>query len=159
MGAEAAGVDMENRRVAQDEARRLLRRELERYSTPLLVALRVALTDDEEIIVRPFEWLMVPSPWHRGRVTIIGDAAHSTTAHLSSGGSMTLKDAVVLAQELARDDDVPAALDRFMVRRIDRTRLVVEGSVELGRLHQVHADRRESAAVRARAVGALMRPY
>jgi 2-polyprenyl-6-methoxyphenol hydroxylase-like FAD-dependent oxidoreductase len=155
----ASGVEMPNRRVDQAEARSLVRGILDRYSAPFLIALRERLTDDQEIIARPFEWLMAPAPWHRGRITLIGDAAHSTTAHLSSGGGMALEDSVVLAEELAGGGGVAAALDRFMARRIGRTRLVVEASVELLRLQQRRAHPAESAALRARAVGALMQPY
>jgi 2-polyprenyl-6-methoxyphenol hydroxylase-like FAD-dependent oxidoreductase len=30
-------------------------------------------------VYRPLEWLLMPQPWHRGRVLLLGDAAHATT--------------------------------------------------------------------------------
>lgn len=157
----ATGIDMEDRFVSQAEARQLLRDILERYSAPLLVALRARLNSEQEafVIARPDHWLMVPEPWHRGRVALIGDAAHATTAHLAFGGGMALEDSVVLAQELRLDPHPGASLDRFEKRRVSRTRLVVESSVELLRLQQAHASTEASAAIRARAVATLAQPY
>ncbi|WP_369257054.1 hypothetical protein [Geodermatophilus amargosae] len=49
---------------------------------------------------------------------------------------MAIEDSVVLAEVLAEDDDVPAALLRFGERRFDRCRLVVDTSVQLGEWEQ-----------------------
>jgi 2-polyprenyl-6-methoxyphenol hydroxylase-like FAD-dependent oxidoreductase len=38
----------------------------------------------ETINYRPLEALLLNSPWYRGRVLLIGDAAHATTPHLAS---------------------------------------------------------------------------
>ena len=66
---------------------------------------------------------------------------------------------LVLAQELRLDPHPGASLDRFEKRRVSRTRLVVESSVELLRLQQAHASTEASAAIRARAVATLAQPY
>ena len=42
-------------------------------------------------------------PWQRGRVTLLGDAAHATSPHVGQGAAMALEDSVVLAEELAAD--------------------------------------------------------
>ena len=57
----------------------------------------------EQIICRPIFSLILPPPWHRGRVIVIGDAAHTTTPHLASGASIGIEDAVVLARLLQSD--------------------------------------------------------
>ena len=44
--------------------------------------------------------VMVPYPWFRGRVMIMGDAAHSMTPYLGSGAAMAIEDGVVFAQLL-----------------------------------------------------------
>ena len=44
---------------------------------------------------------LLPPPWHRGRVLVIGDAAHTTTPHLATGAGIAIEDAVVLAELLA----------------------------------------------------------
>lgn len=88
------------------------------------------------IIVRPLEAFHLPPPWLRGRVVLIGDAAHPTTPHLASGAGIAVEDAIVLAEELERSRDVPGALAAWMERRWRRCRLVVENSLEIGRLEQ-----------------------
>jgi 2-polyprenyl-6-methoxyphenol hydroxylase-like FAD-dependent oxidoreductase len=59
----------------------------------------------------------VPGQWHKGRVVLVGDAAHATTAHMSSGGGMAIEDGVVLADELARADRLSDATEGYMKRR------------------------------------------
>jgi len=154
----AAGLEMPNRRVGAAEARELLRRLFDGFTAPLLLALRAAIDEQQEVIARPFEWLLLGNPWHRGQVCLIGDAAHSTSAHLSAGGSMAMEDAVVLAQEL-QQAAVPVALERFMARRFERTRFVVDSSLQLARLQQANADPKLSAQLRAQAVTLLSQPY
>jgi 2-polyprenyl-6-methoxyphenol hydroxylase-like FAD-dependent oxidoreductase len=65
-------------------------------------------------------------------VVLIGDAAHTTTPHLASGAGIAVEDSVVLAEELAATSDLSAALSKFMTRRYDRCRLIVENSATLG---------------------------
>ena len=79
---------------------------------------------------------LMPPPWHRGRVLVIGDAAHTTTPHLATGAGIAIEDAVVLAELLAGDRAVPEALEAFMARRFDRCRLVVETAVKLGEMEK-----------------------
>jgi 2-polyprenyl-6-methoxyphenol hydroxylase-like FAD-dependent oxidoreductase len=154
-GFEAA----ENRRVSPEEARSILRSNLEAFTAPKIVELRNRITDDADIICRPFETLLVPNPWYRGRVLLIGDAAHATTAHLSSGGGMAIEDAVVLAQTLANTSSLPNALSEFMRRRFERARAVVETSVKIGELMQSGAPMRDVQQLRMRATRVLAQPY
>jgi 2-polyprenyl-6-methoxyphenol hydroxylase-like FAD-dependent oxidoreductase len=93
---------------------------------------RERMTDPERIDRRPLHALLVPSPWYRGRVLLIGDAAHATTPHLAMGAGIAIEDAVVLGEELTASDDLAAALDSFMTRRFERCRLVVDNSLQLG---------------------------
>ena len=155
----STGVDMERRFVAPHETRTLLRAELERYGAPLIRALLARLDDEQDVLMRPYDWHLLPAPWHRGRVVLIGDAAHATTAHLASGGSLAVEDAVVLAEEIGRAVDIRTALAAYTRRRFARAAMVVEASVELLRLQQAHAPATESARLRAQAVSALRAPY
>jgi 2-polyprenyl-6-methoxyphenol hydroxylase-like FAD-dependent oxidoreductase len=50
--------------------------------------LRDGLSAQSSIIARPLESILLPLPWHRGRVALIGDAAHATTPHLASGAGV-----------------------------------------------------------------------
>jgi len=142
-----------------DEARQIVRENLESFSAPLMVELTKHLDDESSIVVNDYDWLLTPNPWHRGRVLLIGDAAHATTATLASGGGMAIEDAVVLGQEVAAGGSVDAMLGRFMKRRFDRARLVVDTSVELDRMLQRDDPIPPQNELRAKAMGVLASPY
>jgi 2-polyprenyl-6-methoxyphenol hydroxylase-like FAD-dependent oxidoreductase len=55
--------------------------------------------------------------WHRGRVAVLGDAAHALDPHLGVGASMALLDAEGLSQALREAQDVTAALAAWESRR------------------------------------------
>lgn len=98
--------------------------------------IREGLSEHSRVLYRPFWKLLVPAPWYSGRVLLIGDAAHATTPHLASGAGIGVEDAVVIAQELSKASSINDALNRFMDRRFERCRVVVENSVRLGDLER-----------------------
>lgn len=60
--------------------------------------------------------------WSRGRVTLLGDAAHPMLQYLAQGACMAMEDAVCLADEVVRHgDDLPAAFRAYQQRRYLRT--------------------------------------
>ncbi len=146
-------------RMTRDELFALFTRLLDSYTAPAIVELRSRLTPDARLIGRPFEWLLLPQPWYRGRALLIGDAAHATTAHMGMGGGMALEDAAVLSQCVAQAATLPEALGAFMTRRFERVRLVVETSVKLSRLEQEHAPPSENQALLTTAFQTLAQPY
>lgn len=119
----------------------------------------IAATLEEGAELRALKTLLVDDPWVRGRVVLIGDAAHSTTPHISYGLGIAVEDGIVLADELSRDPDVSAALDAFMTRRFERARMVVEGSLQLSRWEQHPPDDMSVyGALVGRTLGALAQP-
>jgi FAD-dependent urate hydroxylase len=64
---------------------------------------------------------VVLDTWTRGRIVLIGDAAHATSPNMAQGAAMALEDAVVLADCVRRVDTIPAALTAFEERRRPRT--------------------------------------
>ena len=93
---------------------------------------RDEVQDPKHIICRPVFSMIMPPPWYRGRVVLIGDAAHTTTPQLASGASIAIEDAVVLARHLRSEASVEVALAAFMQARFERCRMVVENSAQLG---------------------------
>lgn len=85
------------------------------------------------IVYRPLENFLLPDPWYRGRVLLIGDAAHATTPHLAAGAMMAVEDALVLSELMDQNATIDTMLSTFMTRRFGRCRRVVENSAELGR--------------------------
>jgi 2-polyprenyl-6-methoxyphenol hydroxylase-like FAD-dependent oxidoreductase len=70
------------------------------------------LNQGSDIVYGPLEPMLVPWPWHRGRVVIGGDAAHVFPPHLTQGAAMAVEDGLLLAHEMVRTD-VPVA-ERLM---------------------------------------------
>jgi 2-polyprenyl-6-methoxyphenol hydroxylase-like FAD-dependent oxidoreductase len=87
------------------------------------------LTDAARINYTWFESLLVPRPWNRGRVVLIGDAAHACPPTIAQGAAMCLEDAAVLAELILAGR--PDLFETFMDRRYDRVRAVVEASMQL----------------------------
>ena len=146
-------------RMEAAEIHEVMARHLDSYSAPYVVELRRRLKRDSELICRPFEWLLVPQPWHRGCTLLIGDAAHATTAHMAMGGGMAIEDGVVLGQCISRSKSISEAIGAFIARRFERCRKVVETSLALSRLEQARAAPSEIRAVGAPAFAALNTPY
>jgi FAD-dependent urate hydroxylase len=63
---------------------------------------------------------VVLDTWVRGRVVLVGDAAHATSSNMAEGAAMALEDALVLA-ECLRYEATPAALSHFEALRRPRT--------------------------------------
>ncbi|HEY7299419.1 MAG TPA: 3-hydroxybenzoate 6-monooxygenase [Xanthobacteraceae bacterium] len=60
--------------------------------------------------------------WSKGRVTLLGDAAHPMLQYLAQGACMATEDAVCLAEKVAEHpDDVPAAFQAYVQERYLRT--------------------------------------
>lgn len=74
--------------------------------------------------------------WGRGRVTLLGDAAHPMTPDLGQGACQAIEDAVELANSLATATTVTAGLQEYEARRIARTSSIVLGSRRMGKIGQ-----------------------
>ncbi|MDX3905932.1 MAG: FAD-dependent monooxygenase [Pigmentiphaga sp.] len=88
------------------------------------------------IVYRPMEVVMMPPPWHRGRVMLIGDAAHASTPHLGQGAAMAIEDAVVLADLVRRGLPWEALVANYMQRRFDRATFIQGASFRIGEFEQ-----------------------
>lgn len=72
--------------------------------------------------------------WSRGRVGLLGDAAHATTPNLGQGGAQAIESAWVLAECLSRGGTIDSALERYETRRRPKADKIMRASWRLGRL-------------------------
>jgi 2-polyprenyl-6-methoxyphenol hydroxylase-like FAD-dependent oxidoreductase len=92
-----------------------------------------SLDDPARVNYTWFETHVLPAPWNRGRVVLIGDAAHSCPPTLAQGGAQALEDAAVLTELLLDRDTLDDDLWRaFTDRRHNRAQTVVDASNQLG---------------------------
>lgn len=95
--------------------------------------IRELLQDVEQVNYTKFETHVLVGDWHRGRVVLIGDAAHSCPPTLAQGAAQALEDAAVLAELLISADRLDERLwSQFQARRFERAKAVVDASNQLG---------------------------
>ena len=87
-----------------------------------------------------FKWALYEreplSSWTRGRITLLGDAAHPMLPFLGLGAALAIEDAVVLAMALANSDGAPAGLTRYEQARIGRATHVFGQARRQGDIYQ-----------------------
>ncbi len=126
--------------VSDEEATRIMLEESRAYSGPW-ESIRADLEKGAHANYTWFTTHVVEEPWNRGRVVIIGDAAHSCPPTIAQGAAQGLEDAIVLAELLVARDEVDQSLwDEFHARRLPRARAVVEASTQLAQW-QIDGDR------------------
>jgi salicylate hydroxylase len=69
--------------------------------------------------------------WTRGRVTMLGDAAHPMTPYLGQGACMAIEDGMILGRAFAASQDLAEAFSRYEAARRDRA-----NGVQLAARHQ-----------------------
>jgi len=119
---------------------------------------RELIGDDQAVVYRPVESVLVTPPWHRGRVVLIGDAAHATTPHCGQGAAQAIEDVLVLREELAADRPLAASLEAYATRRFERCKVIVEGSEAIGAWEQDRSLPIDPLATRATVIRAAMAP-
>ncbi|WAC70832.1 FAD-dependent oxidoreductase [Roseateles sp. SL47] len=131
---------------------------LKGFRVPLIQRMCEQISEGAQIVFRPLEGLLVPRPWHRGRVVLIGDTVHATTPHMASGACIGIEDALVLAEELGRHAETEAGLLAFQARRWERCRMVVENSARLGEIEMTHGSKEEHGSIMRETHMALAQP-
>jgi 2-polyprenyl-6-methoxyphenol hydroxylase-like FAD-dependent oxidoreductase len=147
----------DNPRIPEERWPDLLAAQLSGFGGAL-GAVRDGLGPSSRINYRPLESLLLPAPWYRGRVLLIGDAAHATTPHLAAGAGLAVEDALVLCELLQDGHGFDEAFNLFMRRRFARCRMVVENSAQLGELEMRRAPPAEQAGLSRASQMALAEP-
>jgi 2-polyprenyl-6-methoxyphenol hydroxylase-like FAD-dependent oxidoreductase len=97
----------------------------------------LAATPPDDVLRLDIHDLHLPlPPFARGRVALLGDAAHAMTPDVGQGACQAIEDAVTLAAALGGEPDVPRALSVYDDQRRPRTRSIVKAAKRAGRLAQ-----------------------
>ena len=92
----------------------------------------VEATDAEDIVERPIYDRPPLTSWSKGRVTLLGDAAHPMVPSLGQGGNTAFEDACALSQCLDHVPSIEAALANYENSRIYRTQVIQARSAYQG---------------------------
>lgn len=118
--------------VSDEEATRIMLEESRAYDGPWN-SIRADLEGGAHANYTWFTKHLVEGGWNRGRVVLIGDAAHSCPPTIAQGAAQGLEDALVLTELLVEFESLDRDLwEIFHARRIPRAKAVVEASVQLG---------------------------
>ncbi|MFA9389307.1 MAG: FAD-dependent monooxygenase [Prolixibacteraceae bacterium] len=94
-------------------------------------------TEEEAIIFRPLFDLKPMRKWHKGRIILVGDAAHATTPNLGQGAAQGIEDAFYLSQYLKRASSIEEAFITFEKNRRPKVNSVVSTSWSMGKLAHI----------------------
>lgn len=96
-------------------------------------------TKDEDLIWNDIIDLKPIQTFTFENIVLIGDAAHATTPNMGQGACQAIEDAVILASELQKSDDISGAFKSFEQRRVKRTHFIVNNSWTLGKVAQIES--------------------
>lgn len=117
------------------------------------------IPDDADIVLRPIEWMIAPPPWHKGRIVLMGDAAHAFLPHLGQGAAQAIEDGIVLAECVADNPtDTEAALTRYVDRRYERCRMVIQACVDIGEWEKGHLKDFDNVTTTQKIIETLVQP-
>jgi 2-polyprenyl-6-methoxyphenol hydroxylase-like FAD-dependent oxidoreductase len=132
-------------RYAKADLVELMRERLEEFGGTI-GEIRDGMDAGSEVVYSPLSEVLLPTPWHQGRVVLGGDAAHACVPHLNQGAAMAIEDAATLADELVAGDTVEAALAAYSARRYPRVKFAQKASRDvLDAERQIHADNFEES--------------
>jgi 2-polyprenyl-6-methoxyphenol hydroxylase-like FAD-dependent oxidoreductase len=146
-----------NPRYPRDQLAASMRAKLAGAS-PQIRELAEQIVDDDGVVYRPLEGMMLYGDWHVGRVVLLGDAIHATTPHLGQGAGLAIEDSIVLAEEIAAHDDAAAAFPAYRDRRFERCRYIVEKSLAICRGQLGQGPLVDNAEATAESFGIMAEP-
>ena len=126
----------DNPHIPKEEFVSRMKAHLSAYPVKLVADRMEEITDPSKVVYSPLKTLLMPSPWYKNRVVLIGDAVHATIPQLGSGAALAIEDAVVLSEEVSKEQPVEAALGHFMNRRYERCKMIIDVSNTLAEWEQ-----------------------
>lgn len=118
----------ETEKILKDEIKDHLA-DIHRNDDPLFSRI---IRNSYEIIAYPVYDLPRLSKWYKGKVCLIGDAAHGISPHIGQGASLALEDTVVIAEQLQLNKECEAAFQTFQSVRQPRVEKIIKNARKVG---------------------------
>ena len=96
----------------------------------------IQATDESRILRNDIYSLEPLERWTEGRVSLLGDAAHTMMPDLGQGACQAIEDSVVLGATLRQQTDTVSALKTYQARRIQRANAILKHSGLIGHIYQ-----------------------
>ncbi|MFD7339763.1 FAD-dependent monooxygenase [Streptomyces violascens] len=110
-----------------------LRRLFSTWHDPVPAVLEAA--EGGPVLRNDVHWIAEALPaYHRGRVALVGDAAHAMAPTLGQGGNQAIEDAIVLAHHADPHGDLATGLARYSAERLPRTMGIVRRADRTARI-------------------------
>lgn len=87
----------------------------------------------DEITEYPIYDIPQLEKWYKGRVCLVGDAAHATAPHIGQGASLALEDTVVLATCISHETSLETAFEQFQNMRQPRVEKLIKTARKVGK--------------------------
>jgi 2-polyprenyl-6-methoxyphenol hydroxylase-like FAD-dependent oxidoreductase len=118
-------------------ARAIVEARAPRFEAPLRAILDATAPDDLR-----FDELFLRDPlasWGRGRVTLVGDAAHPMLPHTGQGAAQALEDAVALGRAVSGPGSIEEQLRRYEETRMARARKFIRLGPRIAKMTTTHS--------------------
>jgi 2-polyprenyl-6-methoxyphenol hydroxylase-like FAD-dependent oxidoreductase len=122
----------------KDEPGKVKEKLLELYSVFGKIPTQLIQATPEERIIRSDISDFTPiAQWHKGKVALLGDAAHATTPNLGQGGCQAVEDAFVVAHCLKSENSIQQAFAKYQSIRYQKAVHVVNMSWRLSEMTNI----------------------
>lgn len=99
-----------------------------------LVGQLINATPSAQINEAELSDLEILETWHKGKICLMGDAAHATTPNMGQGANQAIESAWVLADCLAKEADYKTAFESYQNIRQAKATQIVKMSWQIGKI-------------------------
>lgn len=91
-------------------------------------------TDDQHIIRNDLSDFAPINTWSKGRIALLGDAAHATTPNLGQGANQAIESAYYIAESFAKNKNIEDAFQNYQKVRMEKAHYVTNRSWQFGQV-------------------------
>jgi len=99
-----------------------------------IVSQLIEATPSDKINEAELSDLEILKNWHKGKICLMGDAAHATTPNMGQGANQAIESAWVLADCLAKETNHKAAFETYQNIRQAKATQIVKISWQIGKI-------------------------